>query len=60
MPLMELGEKEILCMGQLWKFRVNSGSLELVKLFHGNTEIFKNFLLCLIFYFKIAGTKNED
>lgn len=23
-----------------------------------NTEIFKNFLLCLIFYFKITGTKH--
>lgn len=57
MPRIELREK---CEGQLWECR---GGWYLFRgcgkgeLFHDNTEIFKNFLLCLIFHFRTAGTK---
>ena len=59
MPRMELKEK---CEGQLWEFQ---GGWYLFRgcgkgeLFHDNTEIFKNFLLCLIFHFRTGGTKKK-
>ena len=49
-------------VGQLWKFQGGFCSFRgcgKVKTFHGNTETLKNFLLRLIFYVKIAGTKKS-